>query len=154
MKTIKLFLLATLFAISFTTQAQVSVNVNLGKPPIWAPKNAEPVKYYYLPEIETYYDVPSKRYIYMRNGSWFRSASLPAQYRNYDLYKGQTVYINDYKGKYPYSYFKQHKVKYYKGNNSSVKLSNGNGNYKGNHNGNENKHNNGNKHKNKGKDKK
>lgn len=143
----KLFLLVTLLAISFTTQAQVSVNVNLGTPPVWAPRNAEPARYYYLPEIETYYDVPSRRYIYIKNGSWFRSATLPAQYRNYNLYKGQTVYLTDYRGSHPYYYFNQHKVKYHKGNNNSYKQSN---NYR---NGNNKDKNNGNG-KNKGKDKK
>ncbi|MGL2963410.1 hypothetical protein ACSVH2_06275 [Flavobacterium sp. RSB2_4_14] len=133
MKRIKLLLFATILVISVNIKAQVTASFNFGTPPVWAPQNAEPAKFYYLPEIETYYDVPSRRYIYVRNGSWFRSATLPAQYRNYNLAKGQTVYITNYRGNYPYYYFKQHKVKYHKNNNSFYKSSyTGKGNYKGN----------------------
>ncbi len=112
MKATKLFLLMTLFVVTVSSQAQVSVNVNLGTPPVWAPAAPVEVQYYYLPDLEVYYDVPARRYIYMRNGGWYRSASLPARYRGYDLYHGRTVYLNDYRGNAPYTYYKNHKVKY------------------------------------------
>lgn len=116
MKTKKLFfLLVTLVAFTLTSKGQVSVNVNLGSPPVWAPKAPVDVHYYYLPDIEVYYDVPERRYIYLRNGRWQRSATLPTYYRGYDLYKGRTVYLTDYRGNKPYAYYKNHKVKY-KGN--------------------------------------
>ena len=116
MKTTKLFFLIALLAITASSKAQISVNVNLGTPPVWAPAAPVEVQYYYLPDIETYYDVPARRYIYMRNGVWTRTAYLPRQYRGYDLYHGHTVYLNDYHGNAPYSFYKQHKVKYV-GNN-------------------------------------
>ena len=116
MKTMKLLLAATLLVVAVSTKAQVSVNLDLGKPPVWAPKNAEPAQYYYLPEIETYYDVPAQRYVYLRNGKWFRSAALPAHYRSYNLRKGRIVYLKDYRGNKPYTYFGNHKIKYGKGN--------------------------------------
>ena len=51
MKTFKLFILGTfLLAFSFSN-AQVSVNVNLGKPPVWGP-TVTTEEYYYLPEID------------------------------------------------------------------------------------------------------
>jgi hypothetical protein len=81
MKTKKLFfLLVTLVAFTLTSKGQVSVNVNLGTPPVWAPKAPVDVHYYYLPDIEVYYDVPARRYIYLRNGRWQRSATLPTYY--------------------------------------------------------------------------
>jgi len=130
MKTMRLILLATFLVVSISTKAQVSVDVNFGKPPVWAPRNAEVVQYYYLPEIETYYDVPSKRYIYLRNGKWFRSAALPAHYRSYNLRNGRIVYLNNYRGNAPYTYFGNHKVKYGKGSYKPkfYKGNNGNGN--------------------------
>ncbi|WP_412463959.1 hypothetical protein [Flavobacterium mekongense] len=115
MKTMKLVLLTTLLVLAVKTQAQVSVNINVGTPPAWAPNAPVEVHYYYLPDIEVYYDVPARRYIYLRNGRWFRSAALPPHYRGYDLYRGRTIYLTDYRGNRPYSYFKTHKVKY-KGN--------------------------------------
>lgn len=115
MKATKLFLLMTLFIVTVSSQAQVSVNVNIGTPPVWAPAAPVEVQYYYLPDIHVYYDVPARRYIYLRNGGWHRSAALPARYRGYDLYHGRTVYLTDYRGDRPYAYYKSHKVKY-KGN--------------------------------------
>ncbi len=113
MKKIQLAICA-LFFMSIASKAQVSVNVNFGPPPVWAPAERVETQYYYLPDIDTYYDVPSARFIYIKNGSWFRSASLPYRYRNYNLRGGNVVYLTDYRGDSPYSYHKSHKIKYYK----------------------------------------
>jgi hypothetical protein len=132
MRTTKLVLLVALFAATVSSKAQVSVNVNLGTPPVWAPAAPVAVEYYYLPDIEVYYDVPARRYIYMRNGSWHRSAALPARYRGYDLYHGNTVYLSDYHGRTPYVYYNEHKVKYVGNKSWKAKGNNGNGNGNGN----------------------
>lgn len=113
MKTLQVFF-ATLFFSFFQSNAQVAVNVN-GTPPAWAPASREKVAYYYLPEAETYYDVNASRFIYFGNGKWVKSKNLPAAYRNYDLKNGRTVSLIDYHGHSPYSHFKDHKVKYPKG---------------------------------------
>lgn len=147
MKILKIILLA-LALNSFSAQSQVAVNVNLGKPPVWAPANPVQTQYYFLPDIDTYYDVPSQRFIYLRNGKWFRSAALPARYRGYNLKSGNVVYLTDYRGNSPYKYHKNHKIKYaksskvyvskekkYKGNNVN-RITNGNGNAKPNGKGN------------------
>lgn len=96
-------------------QAQVSVNVNIGSPPQWGPVGYSNVQYYYLPDVEAYYDVPSSRFIYYDGGVWVHRTYLPGRYRNYDLYKGYKVVMTDYRGNTPYIHFKQHKVKYAKG---------------------------------------
>ncbi len=114
MKTTKFLMLATLIVVAFTTEAQiVKVDKHYGAiAPKWAPTAPAETQYYYLPDIQTYYDVPAQRYIYQRNGSWVRTATLPTRYKGYDLYHGQTVYLTDYKGNAPYTYYKEHKVKY------------------------------------------
>lgn len=115
MKTTKLLMLATLLAMAFNTQAQVATKVDRTygvKQPVWAPKAPVQTKYYYLPDIQTYYDVPAQRYIYQKDGNWVRTSTLPTRYKGYNLYKGQTVYLTDYKGKTPYTYYSKHKVKY------------------------------------------
>jgi hypothetical protein len=112
MKKLKYLVFGVLLSTSISAHAQVSVNINLGQPPVWAPATAEKVQYYYLPEIETYYDVPAQRYIYVKNGKWYRSAALPAHYRTYNLKKGKIVYLTDYKGQKPYYFHKSHKIKY------------------------------------------
>ena len=116
MKTLKLIIAGIiLLASANTMQAQVSVNVNIGSPPSWGPVGYSNVDYYYLPDIQAYYDIRATQFIYFGGGKWIRSRNLPNQYRNYNLYNGYKVVLNDYHGSSPYSNFNTHKVKYYKG---------------------------------------
>lgn len=115
MKTIKLIAFGIFFLISGIAQAQVSVNINIGTPPSWGPAGYNDVEYYYLPDVQAYYDIQASQFIYYGSGKWIRSRYLPRQYRNYDLYNGYKVVLNDYHGKTPYTYYDQHKIKYYKG---------------------------------------
>lgn len=112
MKTLKLFVFGLMFIATTQSQAQVSVNINFGTPPVWAPTDRVEVQYYYLPEVDAYYDVPAERFIYISNGGWVRSERLPARYSGYNLRGGRVVYLTDYRGNTPYVYHKKHKVKY------------------------------------------
>ena len=109
-------LLAAGSVISKPAAAQVSVNINIGSQPTWGPVGYDYVEYYYLPDIETYYYVPKRQFVYLSNGRWVFVTSLPARYRSYNLYNGYKVVINEPR---PYLKFKTHKVTYakYKGNN-------------------------------------
>ena len=73
------------------------------------------VRYYYLPDVEAYYDIQQSMFIYMVGNSWVHRSYLPARYKNYDLYGGYKVVMNDYHGNSPYSNFKSYKIKYAKG---------------------------------------
>ena len=75
-------------------------------PPPWAPayENTGQVRYYYLPDIESYYDVFNHEFIYMDNGSWMFSSTLPAMYSWYDLGLGFTVLLN-YRVHQPWMHF-------------------------------------------------
>jgi hypothetical protein len=119
MKTIKIAIVGLFLMVASATQAQVSVNVNIGTPapppPAWGPAGYAEMEYYYLPDIEAYYDVRASQFIYFGGGRWVRTTYLPRQYRNYDLYGGYKVVLTDYHGKTPYTYFDRHRVKYYKG---------------------------------------
>jgi hypothetical protein len=115
MKTLKLFLFGTALFLAVATQAQVSVNVNLGSPPMWGPAGYNEVQYYYLPDVEAYYDVPSANFIYLERGKWVHHKYLPSRYRNYDLYNGYKVVMTDYHGNSPYIHYKEYKYKYAKG---------------------------------------
>ena len=134
MKKIILVIVGLLFIT--ISQAQVSVSVNFGTPPVWAPADRVETQYYYLPEIDSYYDVPAERFIYLNNGRWIRSKELPTRYTNYNLRGGKVVYLTDYRGNSPYKYHKSHKVKYVAtpyGKTKVVKIKNRNDN--GRHNG-------------------
>jgi hypothetical protein len=116
MKTLKIITLGimVLFA-SNSMHSQVSINVNLGMQPSWGPVGYSSVNYYYLPDIQSYYDVRNTQFIYLSNGVWIRSSYLPRQYRSYDLNRGYKVVMNDYHGSRPYYNYRYDKVKYYKG---------------------------------------
>jgi hypothetical protein len=103
---IALFLLATT---TNTTTAQIRLNFNIGLQPIWGPVGYDRAENYYLPEIDAYYNVESRRYTYIVNGRWVTTLSLPWQYRNYDLYNGYKVVMNDSR---PYLHYSSDRVKY------------------------------------------
>ncbi len=115
MKTLKLFVLVVGLFIAGSTQAQVSISFNLGAPPQWAPVENYNAHYYYLPDVESYYDVDARMFIYLNGGNWVHRSALPLRYRNYDLYHGYKVVMSDYHGNQPYANFRDYKVKYGKG---------------------------------------
>ena len=115
MNVLKLTTIGILLFLSNALKSQVAVNVNIGSPPPWGPLGYSEARYYYLPDVEAYYDVQSSMFIYLGNGVWVRNAYLPGRYRNYNLYDGYKVVITDYRGNEPYMYFKNHKMKYARG---------------------------------------
>jgi hypothetical protein len=114
MKTLKPLFIAVFVVLSYSLKAQVSVSINLGTPPQWGPVGYDEARYYYLPDVEAYYDVQSAMFIYYGNGHWNRRERLPSRYRNYDLYNGYKV-VMDYRGDSPYENFREHKMKYGRG---------------------------------------
>ena len=50
--------------ISNPSTAQLNVNVNIGSQPAWGPEGYDHVDYYYMPEMDVYYSVPKKQYVY------------------------------------------------------------------------------------------
>lgn len=112
---LKLIVIGMFFFISSNISSQVTVNVNINNPPEWGPVGYTEARYYYLPDIEAYYDVTTSVFIYFGNGVWIRDRFLPTHYRNYDLYGGYKVVMTDYRGNTPYINFKEYKIKYKKG---------------------------------------
>ncbi|MBB6238726.1 hypothetical protein HDC90_003372 [Pedobacter sp. AK013] len=97
MKKLVLFaavLMVSLFSIN-NAKAQVSLNINIGSQPVWGPTGYNHVDYYYFPDINAYYYVPSAQYIYPNGRHWVWANSLPAQYRNFDVYRTYKVVINE-----------------------------------------------------------
>ena len=111
----KMLLGATLVlsSLAFTNkteaQVRVGVNINIGDQPAWRDPGYDYVEYYYLPDIQTYYYVPRHQFVYLTNGRWVFSASLPARYRGYDLYGGYKVVVNRPNA---YRYYEQDRVRY------------------------------------------
>ncbi|OFY96491.1 MAG: hypothetical protein A3K10_06480 [Bacteroidetes bacterium RIFCSPLOWO2_12_FULL_31_6] len=115
MNSFKSILIAAICFLSSALNAQISVNVNIGSPPQWGPIGYSEARYYYLPDIEAYYDIQSSMFIYYGDGVWLHRAYLPVRYASYDLYYGYKVVITNYQGNAPYIHYKEHKGKYKKG---------------------------------------
>jgi hypothetical protein len=115
MKKLKLIAVGIVLLVSSSIQAQVSLSVNIGTAPSWGPSGYSNVDYYYLPDIEAYYDIRASQFIYFGGNNWIRSRNLPNQYRNYNLNRGYKVVLNDYHGSRPYTNFKSNKARYHKG---------------------------------------
>jgi hypothetical protein len=57
MRTLKLIAIGIILFASSTIHAQISVNLNIGTAPNWGPVGYAEAEYYYLPDVEAYYDV-------------------------------------------------------------------------------------------------
>lgn len=99
-----------LFGTASTLNAQINLNFNVDKQPIWGPTGYDHVEYYYLPDIETYYSVPQHRYYYYNNGRWRYSSNVPKRYNNFDFYKSYKVVVNE---REPWRKHKDYKEKYF-----------------------------------------
>ena len=106
-------LLVSCFAVK-TASAQVSVSlgVNIGSQPAWGPVGYDYANYYYMPDIDTYYDVPTHQYVYFENNIWVHRAYLPVRYRHYNLYNGYKVVINDRNPWLRHGYYQTHYAGY------------------------------------------
>ena len=79
-----------------TTPAQAKVNVtfNIGNQPLWGPTGYDYVQYYYLPDINVYYDIANRLFYYQGSkNNWYKATTLPSKYGRYDLYKLYKVVI-------------------------------------------------------------
>jgi hypothetical protein len=127
MKKILLIITVMMGSLAYSGEAksQISIHVNIGSQPVWGPVGYDYAEYYYLPDIESYYYVPRHQFVYLSNGRWIFSSSLPPRYRNYDLYSGYKVVMNEPS---PYLHFNEHRSRYsnYRGNRSQVIIRNSN----------------------------
>lgn len=94
-------------AITTETKAQVSINLNIGT---WnPPAEYADASYYYLPDVNSYYYVPTHQYIYLNGGNWVWRNTLPARYRYYNINNGYKVAM--YRPQ-PYRYFTEDRARY------------------------------------------
>jgi uncharacterized membrane protein YgcG len=87
-------------------QAQVGVNINIGVP-AWGPQVPYGTQYYYIPEIDGYYDLYAQQYIVFQDGYW---VPLPQLY-GYDPYLFHPVIV-DYRGPQPWQQIGYYRQRY------------------------------------------
>ncbi|GAB2815538.1 hypothetical protein [Ferruginibacter profundus] len=95
MKKLSVFFTLIVCSFMYNAQAQVRVNVNINTQPQWGPAGYDYAAYYYMPDMDVYYSVPQRQFIYLQGRNWMFSAALPAQYRDYDLYSCYKVVVNE-----------------------------------------------------------
>ena len=83
--------------------------------PYWAPDYNTGTRYYYLPDIETYYDLSSREFIYLQNGHWSYSPVLPPYYSDFYLDDCYVVVVsyNTYQPWMHHQYYVSHYPRYY-----------------------------------------
>lgn len=123
----RIFYLSILFfGLGFvqSADAQINVNVNIGSQPLWGPVGYDYVRFYYMPEIDVYYDVAHRRYTYYQGNRWVTKSKLPGRYKNFDIYRTYKVVLNDSN---PWRYHRRHRDHYsrYAHNHSQVIIRDG-----------------------------
>src|SRR4051794_40370768 len=88
-------LLTGLLFNTVTAQVRVSSRANIGEQPVWGPVGYDHVEYYYMPDIDAFYHVPSRQYIYQERGRWLFATSLPRRFHKYNVYNGYKVVVNE-----------------------------------------------------------
>jgi len=113
---LSILILSMAFLQETNAQVKLNVNLNVGNQPAWGPVGYDHVDYYYLPDIDAYYNVPQRQFIYLDGRDWAFSNSLPPRYSGYNLYNGYKVVVNEPR---PYLRGDVYRGKYgkYKGNN-------------------------------------
>ncbi len=83
--------------------------------PAWAPPYHHGCRYYYFPDIETYYDMSMEQFVYLHNGQWLFMPALPTIYSHFDLYTGFiiTLNISVYQPWMHHQYYVAHYPRYY-----------------------------------------
>ncbi|MCF6132208.1 hypothetical protein [Flavobacterium wongokense] len=102
----KVFMMMLLFTCFFSS-AQASSDSQTSSPA----KKTE-IRYYYFPNLEAYFDLQEKVYLYKEDGEWVEAEELPKNYGGYSLYNKVRVSIEDYDGDEPYLLLAEHKKKY------------------------------------------
>lgn len=104
MKTIKkVFLLVLIFTCYLSSAQTASNDESL---------LIKEIRYYYFPNLEAYFDLQEKVYLYKDNGEWTEAAELPKNYGGYSLYNKVKVTLSDYVGDEPYLMLAAHKKMY------------------------------------------
>ena len=94
------------FAAPQAAKAQVGVNINIGLP-AWGPAVPQGTQYYYIPEIDGYYDIYNGDYLVFQDGVW---VTLP-YIDGYDPYYFHPVPVS-YVGPQPWLYIGTYRNRY------------------------------------------
>lgn len=106
----KRFILAMTLSFAFSLCSMELSAQNINKQPAWGPVGYDTANYYYLPDLNIYYDVANTLFYYLTGGTWVSTRYLPEKYKSYDLYSIYKVVINNESN--PWNNNKNHKKQY------------------------------------------
>lgn len=83
--------------------------------PQWGPSYYEGTRYYYLPDIECYYDMYTREFIFLNHAQWIYSNYLPSMYQDFNLNNSFIVVVNSniYQPWMHHQYYVSHFPRYY-----------------------------------------
>ena len=87
-----------------SAEAQVHVSINIDIQPAWGPSGYNYAEFYYIPELNIYYDVINQLFYYYDRGRWSYSPYLPMMYGVYDFYSLYKVVLNHIRNPWTYNY--------------------------------------------------
>ncbi|MET4075138.1 hypothetical protein [Hymenobacter sp. UYCo722] len=97
---------AAVLATAPAAHAQANININVGTP-AWGPPVPQGTQFYYIPEIDGYYDLNAQQYIVNRNGQWIPVGVIDGR----DPRSFHPVVL-DYRGREPWVYVGAHRDRY------------------------------------------
>lgn len=100
-----------MLALAPVVHAQIRINVN---PPSWGPAVPAGAQYYYIPEANSFYDVPARQYVVSRDGRWIRTATL-AGFNSANFHP----VVIDYVGAQPWTRYDEYRNRYPRRNPSN-----------------------------------
>jgi hypothetical protein len=109
MRYLLILIAAVLLSSNVDAQLRINLGFNVDRQPAWGPTGYDHVEFYYLPDIDVYYNVPQQRYFYNERGRWISRSSLPSRYRGHDMYNSYKVVINE---RAPYRNNRTHREQY------------------------------------------
>lgn len=89
--------------------ASTRVVSNIAQQPIWGPVGYDHADFYFLPEIDCYYDIAAHQFVYEKNGSWVYSTSVPPQAKSIDLFRTYKVVM---RGQHPWFQHVPNRIRY------------------------------------------
>ena len=83
--------------------------------PQWAPSYISGARYYYLPDIECYYDLSGGGFVFLNNGQWRFSRDIGVIYPDFDLNRCYSIVldINVYRPWMHHQHYVSHYPRYY-----------------------------------------
>lgn len=112
MKTITFLTMGMLIFSSQYTVAQIKLDASNDQLQAVAVNSLVEMRYYYYPNLETYFDTQKGLYLSCEKGKWVSSEFLNLNNRGYSLKNGNFKMLQGYAGDEPYTLIKEHKLQF------------------------------------------